>query len=312
MEIRPGTDHDIPAIVNLLKLSLGEELLPKSEAYWRWKHVDNPFGRSKVLLAIERNEIVGVRAFMRWTWTHHGRLYEAVRAVDTATHPQHQGKGIFKTLTLKLVDECKNEGLHFIFNTPNAQSCPGYLKMGWEPAGKIPISFHINKPFAVILRYLGSRDLDPSLRSTFSLSNFQILDELSQHKQGLLHTLWSEQFLRWRYEQVPVATYGTLQINNLSFLVYRIKQSRFGVELRICDIFADSKESFLALVKKLYNLFTHVHYSTLSGFERRLPGLSVRSTVGPLVTIRNLNLPSLRSLIGFQEWSPSLGDLELF
>ena len=39
-------------------------------AVWRWKHVDNPFGRSLVLLARDdaTGEITGLRAFMAWQY----------------------------------------------------------------------------------------------------------------------------------------------------------------------------------------------------------------------------------------------------
>src|SRR5688572_13398222 len=103
MTIRPAEATDIPEIISLLKLSLGESFLPKSEAYWHWKHVNNPFGKSPVLLAEESNAIIGVRAFMRWQWNDGKRTIEAVRAVDTATHPDFQGKGIFTKLTMSLL-----------------------------------------------------------------------------------------------------------------------------------------------------------------------------------------------------------------
>ena len=127
MEVREATEEDIPAIVNLLKQSLGESLMPKSEKYWRWKHLENPFGKSPVLLCWEGKTLIGVRAFLRWEWALQGKVIRAVRAVDTATHPDYQGKGIFKKLTLSLVDTCTKAGDKFVFNTPNKQSKPGYL-----------------------------------------------------------------------------------------------------------------------------------------------------------------------------------------
>src|SRR5690349_5445137 len=139
MQFREATEADIPSIVDLLKLSLGESLMPKSEAFWRWKHVHNPFGSSPVLLALDGEKLIAVRAFMRWEWRQGETIYKAVRAVDTATHPDYQGKGIFRKLTLQLVDLCKQEGFHFIFNTPNKVSKPGYLNMGWQTNGKMPI-----------------------------------------------------------------------------------------------------------------------------------------------------------------------------
>ena len=145
MFIRKATSEDIPAIVQLLKASLGDVSSTKSVAYWNWKHVDNPFGPSPVLVAEEDGDLIGVRAFMRGDWVQDGKVYRALRAVDTATHPAHQGKGIFKILTLQLVQDASNAGFDFIFNSPNAQSTPGYLKMGWEVWGKVPV--HIRPVF---------------------------------------------------------------------------------------------------------------------------------------------------------------------
>src|SRR5690606_11778858 len=105
MEVRHATPDDIPAIVDLLKLSLGEQLMPKSEEFWRWKHLQNPFGESPVLLAFDQDTLTGVRAFMHWRWSTNTNTYSAVRAVDTATHPEYQGRGIFRTLTQKLVGQ---------------------------------------------------------------------------------------------------------------------------------------------------------------------------------------------------------------
>ena len=137
MIIREADHTDIPKILNVLKASLGETSSKKTEEVWRFKHIDNPFGESLVLVAEENNYIVGVRAFMRWKWQRGDQVYSAFRAVDTATHPDHQGKGIFKKLTLRALEIGKERGVHFVFNTPNTQSKPGYLKMGWEVVDRL-------------------------------------------------------------------------------------------------------------------------------------------------------------------------------
>ena len=119
MNIRAGIPEDTNSIIELLKKSLGESTIPKSEALWNWKHIKNPFGKSYILLAEENSELIGVRAFMQWKWLWKGKIYKTVRAVDTATHPEHQGKGVFKKLTLQQAEICKKDGVDFIFNTPN-------------------------------------------------------------------------------------------------------------------------------------------------------------------------------------------------
>ena len=98
MIIRQAKQEDIDSIVVLLQASLGESLLKKSAEIWNFKHVANPFGESTVLLAEENNELIGVRAFMTWRWQMGNQIWNAFRAVDTATHPNYQGKGIFKKL----------------------------------------------------------------------------------------------------------------------------------------------------------------------------------------------------------------------
>jgi N-acetylglutamate synthase-like GNAT family acetyltransferase len=65
MQIRTATKNDIPAILNLLYLSRGEQTIAKTSEYWCWKHIDNPFGSSPVFLAQENGELIGLRTMMR-------------------------------------------------------------------------------------------------------------------------------------------------------------------------------------------------------------------------------------------------------
>ena len=51
-----------------------------------------------------------------------GRTWEAVCAVDPATHPNEQGGGIFKRLTASLLKVLCDEGVAHVFNTPHERS----------------------------------------------------------------------------------------------------------------------------------------------------------------------------------------------
>ena len=156
MIIREAKKEDIDSIIVLLQASLGESLLKKSAEIWNFKHVINPFGESTVLLAEEDTQILGVRAFMNWHWQMGNQVWNSYRAVDTATHPDHQGKGIFKKLTLQALDTINEKGDCFVFNTPNDQSRPGYLKMGWQEVGKIKVA--LVPTFFYFLRLLFSKN----------------------------------------------------------------------------------------------------------------------------------------------------------
>ena len=63
----------------------------------------------------------------------------AVRAVDTATDPGWRRRGLFSELTRQLVEEVRRDGTAFVFNTPGASSRPGYLKLGWQEVGRLPL-----------------------------------------------------------------------------------------------------------------------------------------------------------------------------
>jgi GNAT superfamily N-acetyltransferase len=329
MQVREATDEDIPAIVDLLKMSLGESLMPKSERYWRWKHIENPFGRSPVLLCFEGSLLIGVRAFMRWEWRYNGRIYHAVRAVDTATHPNHQGKGIFKNLTLALVNYCKEHGIQFVFNTPNEQSKPGYLKMGWEEAGRLPIWINIQRPFHILKNVVKT----PAVNSIESNSNVLCkflndsrINELLEIETGQMNpmiTNVSVPYLAWRYVNVPVAQYEAVGVEHngqlTGLIIARIKATRLGRELRITDCFLGNDATDKVLINYLSEKKREwsVDYTTLSGSvhinsKKILSGLKFRPAVGPTVTVRPLILSDLNGLKNFKNWSPSLGDLELF
>src|SRR5690606_32239213 len=105
------------------------------------KHRRNPFGASPMWVAETDEGLAAVRAMMRWELAGpDGRVLRAVRAVDTATHADHRGRGLFRRLTLGAVESLTAEGVDLVFNTPNDQSRPGYLTMGWEVLGRVPLA----------------------------------------------------------------------------------------------------------------------------------------------------------------------------
>jgi N-acetylglutamate synthase-like GNAT family acetyltransferase len=303
MQIRTATTEDIPAIVKLLKVSLGESLMPKSEAFWYWKHIENPFGVSPVLLAVEQSEIIGVRAFMRWQWIRAGEVLHAVRAVDTATHPNHQGKGIFKKLTLALVNECEAAGTHFIFNTPNTSSKPGYLKMGWTTLGRMKIYVR-----PLLYAKTKAKDFDAQYAISKMVKTIELPAIVTPNQW---RTPISFDFLNWRYIQNPNVQYYFFSDHpeKPTYLsVFRLKPSRFGTEFRLCFsvIVKDNMKRHAEHAKEVARA-AGARFITSS---TPLPTLMAKVSAGPEVTIRSLS--ALPEIISFNNWLPALGDMELF
>ncbi|WP_207512463.1 GNAT family N-acetyltransferase [Longitalea luteola] len=333
MQIRPATPQDKPAMIALLKKSLGEGLIPKSEALWTWKHEQNPFGASFVLLAEENNTIIGLRAFMQWQWKWKGNLYKAIRAVDTATHPDHQGKGIFKKLTLQQLELCKQQGIHFVFNTPNDQSRPGYLKMGWVQQGRMPLKFKVTNPIALAWAVAfkkgkaGSTAEDPTPVQQWDPAVFKLMDRYTNTDNDQLQTVLSTEYIRWRYADNPLFRYNYFTDFENFLLIGRIKSHSFTRELRLVDCMlfnnASSDRHINSRISRTilpYCKKNKIQVISFSGQQYQLNrsalswmGIIPVQNRGPIVTVRDLNMSEqFSSLLNINNWGYSLGDMELF
>lgn len=313
MEIREGTEQDIPEILNVLKASLGESSSEKTEDVWRFKHVNNPFGKSLVLLAVEDGKVIGVRAFMRWKWQKGKEVFSAFRAVDTATHPDHQGKGVFKKLTLKALEIGEERGDHFVFNTPNSQSKPGYLKMGWKEVDKLSVKIKPVNP----LFWKKEKEVTEYPKVWPDNGSFDFLTETHSKMttSGKLFTPKDRDFLKWRYLENPLQDYH-LKATRSFFVAGYVKEHSNFRELRISELISASgslkkelKEEVGEWAKK-YGVHV-VSYSPVSDLNYLF---SVSGNFGPVLTFRNMafSASEIDTFLDLDSWAYSLGDLELF
>jgi len=319
MQIVEASISDIPEIITVLKSSLGEGLLPKSEDYFIWKHINNPFGKSKILLAKENNIIVGVRAFMYWNWVCGNDVIKTVRAVDTSTLPTHQGKGIFKKLTLQAVEECTKEGIEFVFNSPNKISIIGYLKMGWYENGKMPI--YINAG-SLLPRIYSEKSVN-NLLSTYAMqASLEQIDTnwKVQNSKTHFHTGINKAFLKWRYQDCPVANYGAVIEPGFFGIVFRLKKVNKFIELRICELWTEqkegekqSKQAYKKIIQNIRPAVVTCGISPLFQHKKNNPlGFFGPFKKGPIITLKTLANQHLNSFNQFKKWNPSMGSIELF
>jgi GNAT superfamily N-acetyltransferase len=226
LTVREVRDDDEPAVLDLLTAALaGGPTRSRTADFLRWKHRDNPFGRSIGLVAEDAGTIVGVRLVMRWQFEHAGQPVTAARMVDTATHPAYQGRGIFRRLTMESLDIARAD-TDLIFNTPNASSRPGYLKMGWQPVGTVATSLRPVRPLRLVL---GARAalarheatarplLDPPLPTAGEVLSTHAADVAAlvaaRHREpSRLQTASGPAYLRWRYADVPGLDYRAVPV----------------------------------------------------------------------------------------------------
>ncbi len=204
--VRDYADDDLDGVLDLLRTALGESaVLERTPELFAWKHLDNPFGRSILLVADAAGRIAGLRAFMRWELrTPAGETLRCVRAVDTATHPDFQRRGIFSKLTMAAVAAAEADGVDLIFNTPNPKSGAGYLKMGWQEVGSIGV---LAAPSRGLVKPSAPEDGLPEpadyLPDPTPVAGLEIIDRRARG----LRTPRTKEYLHWRFASHPTARY---------------------------------------------------------------------------------------------------------
>ncbi len=331
-QIREAIPDDVPAIVDMLRFSLGEGA---SAELWSWKHVDNPFGVSPCLVAEADDRLVGVRAFMRWNWHYEGREFSAVRAVDTATHPEWRGQRVFSKLTEELARRVEAEGTSFIFNTPNSNSYPGYRKLGWKRVKRVPLWIRLNPIWGAAAprrqERLGSVISENWVGGEIGsiLGDEQVPEFLNVavHPGNRLCTNRTIHYLRWRYDQNPLHRYfGWTDLDGATgaMLIGRYRKLKTRTAFVLCELLrSPCKAGNRALVRLIRRVRKETKASALvaaASAGSMVTGALLKTgflpvpKVGPVFTVRDLgdtpsNHPDPTS---WSNWSLALGDLEVF
>lgn len=319
--IRPLAPGDGPAVLHLLSASLGWVPDDHHAAFFAWKHTDNPFGPSFAWVAEREGRVIGFRAFLRWEFEQPGAVLPAVRAVDTATAPEARGSGVFTRLTRHGIEALAAAGVRFVFNTPNDQSRPGYLKMGWQEVGRVPLQM---RPASLgsLSRLAGARraaDLwsvpsEAGSAAADVLADGAAVGDLlrSQPPPSGLRTRLTPDVLRWRYAGFPALSYRALTGEggpSAGLALFRLRRRGGAVEAMLGDVLAPGGDPRAAarLARDVLRV-SGADYAVATAASRwrgfvPLPGQ------GPVLTWRAAaagGRPPIRA------WDLSLGDVELF
>jgi len=118
--------------------------------YLRWLYVENPCGTA-----------VGIDAFCGEVLAAHyvcvpsdvsimGRQVKALLSLNTATHPEFRGKGLFTKLADATYGLAAELGYSLVYGVANANSTPGFVrKLGFQLVGPLDATLGLGRQFKI-------------------------------------------------------------------------------------------------------------------------------------------------------------------
>lgn len=226
----------------------------------KWKYYSSPFGDCIVVMAYsQEGELAGEISFGKYEFVDNGKIIKAIYSYQTMVHPNFQRKGLFSSLTKKVIEIAKEQNIDVIFNFPNYNSYQPFLKLNFKPLNGLkywispgyfrtflkqfnPIS--LRKPFLVnkIDKY-----------NTETIINFDKLakDIRPYSIRNVLYPNRTHDFLKWRYFSYPMYHYEIIQ-SELGWAIVRVGKRGSFSEAQIMEIFPfkEFDSSFLKSIKK--------------------------------------------------------------
>jgi hypothetical protein len=326
LKIRLYQPPDEPAVLELLGAAFGEWPRGLSDGtrseYFRWKHLDSPFGRSLMVVVELDGSIVGFYAYMPWLLCADGQTVATLRAVDLAIDRRHRMLGI--SLALRSAMEFSRD-VEFVWGNPNAASARGGRKLGRPEVSGLR-SFA--RPCARLPRTLLSRgrrarerDLRPAPAQTSAasaLADGALLDRLTapaELRRERLATLKDDDYLRWRYGRWP--SYRAVRLyepGEAGLAIFRPRRHGRFVLADVCELLLERRDAGLER-----RLLRHVGSAAQADFvlcnfsSRRSAAasgsLGYRTQEALMALVLGEQLPLDPSVPG--SWALSRGDLEL-
>lgn len=146
-----------------------------NRAYLRWLYLENPAGQVVGFDAWEGVRLVATYVTIPARLRVDERSAPGLLSLNTATHPEFQGKGLFTRLATAVFDRAAGAGFSCVYGIANANSTPGFTrKLGFQ--------------------------LVESLRAAAGYGHGYCSDFERAQREARFSREWNTQELRWRMQ----------------------------------------------------------------------------------------------------------------
>lgn len=239
VDVRAWRAGDETGILDLFHRSFPHASFPLE--LWRWKYERNPFGRTRISVAVdEHDEVVGQYAAYPVFFRENGRDVLAHQVGDTMTAVQvrHLGRGptsvLGRVATHFYETFCAGQvAFNFGFNVDNVQRF-SIRFLGSDCVENVvyrvrDLREHPLKPLPRLERWPGGWQME--LVRSVGDEYDAFFRRVAPHYGFLLRR--DAQYLRWRYFNQPHAPYIMVAIRKwrrlVGYLVFRIRENRFTI-----------------------------------------------------------------------------------
>jgi predicted acetyltransferase len=174
-----------------------------SRAFWRWKFLDSPYGKSIIKLLFDGDKLIGHYAVLPMDMLVRGTPVKAGLSVNTMTHPDYRNRGIFVHLAKETYISCRKKGIKFVYGFPNQNIYMGRIEgLRWTGFGDIVVREK---------RLPGSKKQSsvPG-NKLYSVSSFDERINSLWNMAGdadKIITIRSQDYLNWRFSGHPTVKY---------------------------------------------------------------------------------------------------------
>jgi GNAT superfamily N-acetyltransferase len=165
-----NSTEEIEKVSGLLQLTFGNASLFTRE-YVGWQYRLNPDGHAVGFNAVAENGDLAAHYVTQPLLANFaGREVKGLLSLNTATHPDHRGKGLFTLLAQDTYDHAAAAGYEFVVGVANQNSTHGFIKN---------LGFQLVCPLQAMIGIGG-------------------LDHYAKHEQYEFSRIWNRENLAWR------------------------------------------------------------------------------------------------------------------
>ncbi|MBR2737930.1 MAG: GNAT family N-acetyltransferase [Lachnospiraceae bacterium] len=227
---------------DLYTLCFGVEM---NDAEVRWRYLESPYEGLFSCIAVDRGRLIANYSASPIALSYHGEPLKAALSLNTMTHPDYIGKGLFVKLASSVYQHLYETGHQMILGFPNNISNRTFVtKLGWKDICEIPT---LQLDVKNVKKRKTAVDFDIIEDNNFLLeyNGLATRDEIA--------VLKPVEYLRWRFEKHPANRYYNFAIceKKNGAVSSRIIIKEFRDRINIVDSSFRNEEELYLLINRV-------------------------------------------------------------